>query len=212
MRADELELWRRWRDDRDQDARQAIVIRNQPLVRMVASRMPRRLQRRIGFEELVQMGSLGLLYAVDRFDPAQTQFSTYAVQCIHGYLCNGLNAESWVKRAGQRKDRQRRESGLPSERKLMLSNVIGHIDDERFDFDKTSPDLKRVEQVEEARRLMKPLKKREAIFVLLYYYEDWSMREIGEHFGISRNRVCQVMERAIQRMQEVAGVERAQHD
>lgn len=61
----------------DKSARDSIVQENMGLVYMVAKRFTDRGTDR---EELVQLGAIGLIKAVDKFDPAMGfSFSTYAV-------------------------------------------------------------------------------------------------------------------------------------
>ena len=55
------------------------------LVRMQANRMAQRCS--LGFDELFQLGSMGLLQALQRFDPRRGfAFSTYAVPLINGQI------------------------------------------------------------------------------------------------------------------------------
>lgn len=65
-------------------AREQLVLENAGLVRAVAGRFR---FRGAEYEDLVQMGYVGLIKAVDRFDPSfQVQFSTYAVPVIMGEI------------------------------------------------------------------------------------------------------------------------------
>ena len=79
----ERDLWARARQG-DRDAREQLVSRHLPLVRHVARRFT-------GFghdlDDLVQAGMVGLLQALDGFDPERGyQFSTYAVPVILGEI------------------------------------------------------------------------------------------------------------------------------
>lgn len=79
----ERSLWERARRG-DRQAREELVARNLPLVRHVARRFTG-----FGhdFDDLVQAGTVGLLQAIDGFDPARGyQFSTYAVPVILGEI------------------------------------------------------------------------------------------------------------------------------
>lgn len=67
------------------DLRNRIVEMNSRLVRQVASRMMHRCN--LDFDELVQIGNLGLIKAVDRFDPRSGYaFSSFAVPLIRGEI------------------------------------------------------------------------------------------------------------------------------
>ncbi|MCZ6601986.1 MAG: sigma-70 family RNA polymerase sigma factor, partial [Planctomycetota bacterium] len=48
--------------------------------------------------------------------------------------------------------------------------------------------------------VMKILNRRERIILILYYYEELTMREIGASLGLSESRVCQLHSRIIERL------------
>jgi RNA polymerase sigma-B factor len=77
----------------DQAAREQLVQRFLPLARQLARRY-----RRGGelLDDLVQVASLGLLKAIDRFDPSrETAFSSYAVPTILGELKRHFRDKGW---------------------------------------------------------------------------------------------------------------------
>lgn len=76
----------RERTDRDRLCEAAI-----PLVRRVALAVRRRLPQHFGYDDLVGDGCLGLLRAVDRFDPAfGVSFESWAARIVRGAMLNGL--------------------------------------------------------------------------------------------------------------------------
>ncbi len=82
-RAEEQRLFARWQEHGDQQARQELVERFMPLVHKLA----RRYSGREPLDDLVQVASLGLLKAMDRFQPDRgTAFSSFAVPTILGEL------------------------------------------------------------------------------------------------------------------------------
>jgi RNA polymerase sigma-B factor len=82
-REEELRLFERWQQDGDRDAREELVERFLPLAHQLA----RRYTGREPLEDLVQVASVGLLKAMDRFDPHRgTAFSSFAVPTILGEL------------------------------------------------------------------------------------------------------------------------------
>ena len=83
-RTDSAELFVRWQQHGDRSARDELVTRFLPLARKLARRYA---GAREPFEDLLQVASLGLVKAVDRFDAERgTAFSSFAVPTILGEL------------------------------------------------------------------------------------------------------------------------------
>ena len=79
--------------DGDQAAREALVQRFLPLARQLARRYQRGGEH---LDDLVQVASLGLLKAIDRFDPSrETAFSSFAVPTILGELKRHFRDKGW---------------------------------------------------------------------------------------------------------------------
>jgi RNA polymerase sigma-B factor len=87
------ELVRRWRDERDQAARQELCERYLPLARRLAARYR---NSHDPFEDLVQVASVGLLGAIERFDPDRgLSFGSFAVPTILGELKRYFRNTGW---------------------------------------------------------------------------------------------------------------------
>jgi RNA polymerase sigma-B factor len=92
-RVDSNELFVRWRKHGDQRAREELVTRYLSLARKLARRYT---GAREPFADLMQVASLGLVKAVDRFDPERgTGFSSYAVPTIVGELKRYFRDLGW---------------------------------------------------------------------------------------------------------------------
>ncbi len=90
----------------DRQAREALVKENLPLVRHLVKRFQDRGREN---DELFQYGCLGLLKAIDRFDPAfGTAFSTYAVPVILGEIRRFLRDDGSIHVARSIKENARR--------------------------------------------------------------------------------------------------------
>jgi RNA polymerase sigma-B factor len=86
-------LLERYHDSGDPVAREALVERFLPLARQLARRYQRGGEP---LDDLVQVASLGLLKAIDRFDPSRdTAFSSFAVPTILGELKRHFRDRGW---------------------------------------------------------------------------------------------------------------------
>jgi RNA polymerase sigma-B factor len=91
----EHELFRRYRRDREPAVRDALIERFLPLARHLARRYPSRGES----EDLMQVASLALVKAVDRFDPDRgTAFTSYATPTILGEIKRYFRDFGWAVR------------------------------------------------------------------------------------------------------------------
>jgi len=102
----EARLWTRYRVARDPAARAQLVEQHLGLVRYVVRAMvPRIAQAEAA--DLESAGTLGLLRALDKFDPSRgLAFSTYAVQRIRGAILDDLRARDPAPRSTRRNARR----------------------------------------------------------------------------------------------------------
>jgi RNA polymerase sigma-B factor len=116
---EERMLIRRYRGG-DVAARDELVVRMMPLVRSLAGRYKGRER----FEDLVQVGALGLVKAIERFDlDRPVAFTTYAVPTIAGEIKRHLRDHGW----SVRPPRGLQERVLDVERALTdLGAELGH--------------------------------------------------------------------------------------
>lgn len=99
--------WERWTRDKDQSARDVLIVHYSPLVKFVAGRLAAGLPAGVDTGELIGTGIFGLMDAVDRFDPARGfKFETFAVPRIRGAILDGLRAIDWVPRSVRHKARR----------------------------------------------------------------------------------------------------------
>lgn len=89
------------------EERQHLLIENLPEVRYIARRIHHRLPSHVLFDDLVHAGILGLIDAVDKFDPSKNvQLRSYARFRIRGAILDSLRQLDWSPRHLRRRARQ----------------------------------------------------------------------------------------------------------
>lgn len=84
--------------------RERLILEHYPLVRMIATRMVRRFPSHVEVEELINIGTLGLIDAIDRFDAARgVPFKSYAEIRIRGAIVDSLREADWIPRSVRRR-------------------------------------------------------------------------------------------------------------
>jgi RNA polymerase sigma factor (sigma-70 family) len=177
----------------DAAARQTLVRHHLALVSSVARRYDRGTAP---LEDLLQEGSVGLVRAAERFDPdAGVRFMTYAVWWIRAYVGKyAREASSSVRpRAG---DVARRDVSLdaPAEDRDAGPDLEA-LEDDAPGPEERSAAAERGAHVREALRRLQPRLGPVAWDIVARRLQQSSpatLREIGEHWGLSRERVRQV--------------------
>jgi RNA polymerase sigma factor for flagellar operon FliA len=251
LKAIELkDLWRRFKDDGDQRARERLVLAYSPLVKYVAGRMSSGLPAHVEEADLISYGLLGLISAIERFEPErEIRFETFAVTRIKGSIIDELRSLDWVPRSVRAKAREIEQTNAKLEHKLQraptdaeMSEALGVTQDEFQDslvrianssvvaLDElwtvsdssgdqvslldTIPDpgaadpAKEMDLTDMKDRLadaIARLPEREKLVIALYYYENLTLREIGEVLGVTESRVSQLHTKAVLRLKSKLG-------
>jgi RNA polymerase sigma factor for flagellar operon FliA len=246
-RADETQqLWLDYRRTGDQKLRDRLILTYAPLVKYVAGRLGSGLPAHVDEGDLVSYGLLGLIGAIERYDPARdVKFETYAMARIKGQIIDELRSMDWVPRSVRARARQieraigeleARLGRAPTDEEISkklgiteeeLEESLGEIArssiaalDELWTVsgsgggdqvalidtieDESAPDpqgtLSVTEQKEALADAIARLPEREKLVVTLYYYEELTLREIGEVLGVTESRVSQLHTKAILRL------------
>ena len=86
--------------------RERLVLEHLPQVRIIAGRIHDRLPSHIALEDLVSTGIIGLMNAIDNFDPAfNVQLRTYAEHRIHGAIMDSLRDMDWAPRETRKRSK-----------------------------------------------------------------------------------------------------------
>ena len=84
--------------------RDQLIIRYAPWVKFIALRMAAKLPSHVQAEDLISAGIIGLIDALDKFNPArEVQFKTYAQIRIQGAMKDELRALDWASRSMRQK-------------------------------------------------------------------------------------------------------------
>jgi RNA polymerase sigma factor FliA len=242
---DMRDVWSRYKKTGDEKAREQLVLAYSPLVKFVAGRMSSGLPAHIEESDLISYGLLGLIGAIERFDPArEIKFETFAVSRIKGSIIDELRSLDWVPRSVRAKAREieatqtklEHEFGrVPTDQEvadaldmalddfqdslLQISNSTVVALDELWTVSDSSGDqvslldtMKDPNAVDPARELgvselkdrlanaISRLPEREKLVIALYYYENLTLREIGEVLGVTESRVSQLHTKAVLRL------------
>src|SRR5690349_23642103 len=93
-------LWVDFAQTRDKAMRVRLILTYAPLVKYVAGRLGSGLPAHVDEGDLVSYGLLGLIGAIERYDPERdVKFETYAIARIKGSIIDELRAMDWVPRS-----------------------------------------------------------------------------------------------------------------
>lgn len=100
------EVWTEYQVTKDPELLEQIVVRYAPLVKYVVGRLAISLPSILDSEDIISYGTIGLLNAIGRFDPARgVKFETYAISLIRGAIIDALRTLDLVPRSVRQKSR-----------------------------------------------------------------------------------------------------------
>jgi RNA polymerase sigma factor for flagellar operon FliA len=92
-------LWDAYAAKKTPEVKNQIVEAYFPLVKYLAERMVTTLPASVEVDDLISMGTFGLIEAIDRFDQSRgIQFKTYCTARIRGAILDSLRTNDWVPR------------------------------------------------------------------------------------------------------------------
>lgn len=192
-REDEVRLSQRARRG-DERARQTLATSNLALVISVAKKYADRGAR---MDDLVQEGNIGLLKAIEHYDPKKgTRFATYAVWWIRAYVQRYLQDNRSQVRGGE--SHRGSMTDLSLDVTIDDDGEVSHLD--RLVDDTANPEREFLgnEHDEDVREALQKVKKRlgelgwDILQERLTQDSPRTLEEIGKRWGVSRERVRQV--------------------
>jgi len=226
---------------RDSMERNDLIVQYAPLVKFVANRIAIRVPPSVSLDDLVSAGIMGLLDAVDRFDPSrQVQFKTYAEFRIRGAMLDELRSMDWVPRSTRKKihdmekavtavegrvKRPADDLEIAEEMDIDLDTYYGILNkakgvellslDEYLKDDRDNSESKKTFKslipgnddlgdhimASELKRVvaesLETLSEKEQMVLSLYYYDELTLREIGEVLDLTESRISQIHTKAV---------------
>jgi RNA polymerase sigma factor for flagellar operon FliA len=89
-----------YRSTVDPKVKDQIIIEYAPLIKYIAQKIASRLPSNIELDDLISCGVIGLMDAIEKFDPSRdNKFKTYAEFRVRGAILDELRAQDWVPRS-----------------------------------------------------------------------------------------------------------------
>ena len=248
--SEEIELFKKYKDQNDVNARQKILNSN---LRLVVSVVKKYYSARVGSNsftliDLVQEGNIGLMKAVEKFDYTKGfKFSTYAIWWIKQSITRALLDKADIVRlpvhAGEIYKKLRTymaenntmptveevakeyniSEKLAKELLFFTSNIstltslntpIGDSDDSTIEDFVENDDVSIEDQIEttilseEVSKLLSKLTPREKLIIEkrygIGYPKTYTLGELGEELGLTRERVRQIQKSAMKKLNSIA--------
>lgn len=239
------DLWRRYKVEGDQSARERLVVAYSPMVKFVAGRLGAGLPSHVDDADLISYGLMGLIGSIERFEPERgIKFETFAMTRIRGAIIDELRSLDWVPRSVRSRAREievaqakleHELQRVPTEAELAaklgleeedlqtslleIANSSVYALDELWSVRDSTGDqvslldtiaddgaadpqeaLATSEVKDRLTEAIASLPEREQLVVALYYYENLTLREIGEVLGVTESRVSQLHTKAVMRL------------
>ena len=222
-------LWTEYDKSRTPELREKIILEYAPLVKLVAGRLSMYLGYNVEYDDLVSYGIFGLIDAIDKYDYAkEVKFETYASLRIRGAILDQIRKMDWIPRTIRQKQKRIDAVCKDIETRLgrsatdeEIASELGISDDEYLEqgaevpaegnqfttarFDSPEENIEKEELKKVLEESLEQLTEKEKKVILLYYYEDLTLKEISNVLEVSESRISQLHTRALQKMKTKMG-------
>lgn len=182
--------------DGDGEARRILIEYN---LRLVAHIVKKYQSAEDDMEELISIGTIGLIKAVDTFDQEKARrLSTYAARCVENEILMYMRA----KKKYMRETSYYEPIGTDKEgNEIQLLDIMESGEPEAMEQIQLKDDSLRIYRLLEER-----LSERERLVLImrygLYGGREYTQREIAERLGISRSYISRIEKNALHRLRE----------
>jgi RNA polymerase sigma factor for flagellar operon FliA len=215
---DEHILWRHWQQERSVAARDALIVHYSPWARAVARDVYLRVYlMRDAWHDCVQNALLGLMEAIERFDPLRgIAFRPYARLRVRGAVFDGLRvlrnvhlglSYDMAQAAKERVESLGEDDGDPLEN-FIATTVglgLGFLLDTQSMPGRMQPadayaELEKAELSAAVSESLDRLSERERAVVVMHYYHQLPFVTIAERLGVTKGRISQLHKSALERL------------
>lgn len=243
-------LWKEYRLHKDLQSREQLLLKYLPLVKYVASKMMFSLPNCVDYNDLMSAGVMGLIGALERFNPDQgVKFETFVLPRIKGAILDELRTLDWAPRSLRSKARLVEKTSERLEKELgravsgqeiadamdmeideyggvmlelskaSLLSLDGSRLEENENFtsmydlvedsesDRPNSSLENEEMKKVMMLAIDNLNEQEKLVMALYYYEELTLKEIGQVLNITESRVSQIHSKAIMNLKSALAEE-----
>lgn len=183
----------------EEDARMKLIEHNLRLVAFIAKRFE---SAGVGIEDLISIGTMGLVKAINTFrSDKNIKLATYASRCIENEIL------MYLRKTGNQKNELSIDEPLNTDwdgNELLLSDILGSEEDSVI------IDLEKREERQLVRRAVAELSPRERELIELRYGfrggEEMTQKEVADLLGISQSYISRLEKRILQNLrQTIAG-------
>ena len=189
-----IQMRQKGSSEKAKEAREILIERNLRLVAHIAKKYQNVDEE---MEDLISIGTIGLIKAVSSFDSGKGKLSTYASRCIDNELLMLLRSKKKTSKEVSLYE------PIGTDKEGNEINLLDIIESEQIDV------IDRMELAGNLKRLgriMQNLEEREKEIIFLRYGlvtgKEITQREIGEMLGISRSYVSRIEKRALGKLRK----------
>ncbi len=194
-RMEELDLWKQYKYSNDMAARNKILESN---LKFVASIAKLYKGRGLSYQELVSEGNMGLIKALEKYDEKRgNKIITYSVWWIRQSILDAIN-----------KTKSNKTDDYPADYEEPVENDITNEKFVEYPTPISEDEMDKNEINDVIIGLVEELTDREKQIVLSYFglngKKPKTLESIGESMGLTKERIRQIVEKALKRMRSKA--------